>query len=330
MDTLDLLIYLDEFLTKNLNSLVIDGLIESRKSRWIEDRGITGRTASQNREQDFDEDRYIKDERDGYKGKNTVTANTWTGGYQEDRSLEGRRVIRREEELTRIYTSFEFHNQLVSGLNQSNLIKNINSNNIKEGDYVQAVGEISPMSMLSFLDMSSNVISGLGSSNLNQLMASGGTSSIVSGGNSLISNSANSLLGAGGSSLLNFDYMLNQYSYMKNLISANNTQDIVLKCSGRDIVVSANNSYFLNSSQNMYDKSNCNCKVIGKVIKACNENENINFLRHTGNAEVCRKTIENCSGLTKLLNDNGIVLPQMPKCESENNALLMIPISLYL
>ena len=306
MNTLDLLIYLDELLTKNLNSLVIDGLIEARKSRWIEDRTLTGRAASQNREQDFDEDRYTKDERDGYKGKNSVSANTWTGGYQEDRSLEGRNFVRREEELTRIYTSFQFHNQLVSGMNESNLIKNIDSNTISDGDYVEAIGEIAPISMISFLDMSANTISGLGSSNLNILM------------------------GTQNTSLVNFDFMLNQYMYMKNLMTTNNTQDIVLKCNERDVVIAANNSCFLNSSQNMFDKANCKCKVIGKVIKACNENESINFLRHTGNADICRRTLENCSSLNKMLNDNGILLPEMPCCESEKNALLIIPISLYL
>ena len=38
----DLLIYLDEELTKNLNSLVIEGFIEKRTSKWIEDRAISG------------------------------------------------------------------------------------------------------------------------------------------------------------------------------------------------------------------------------------------------------------------------------------------------
>ena len=43
-DALDLLIYLDEALTKNLNSLVIDGYIEKRTSRFIEDRTLNAKT----------------------------------------------------------------------------------------------------------------------------------------------------------------------------------------------------------------------------------------------------------------------------------------------
>ena len=39
----DLLIYLDEELTKNLDSLVIKGYIEKRTSRWIEDSTISGK-----------------------------------------------------------------------------------------------------------------------------------------------------------------------------------------------------------------------------------------------------------------------------------------------
>ena len=41
LDITDLLIYLDEGLTKNLNSLIINGYIEKRTSKWIEDRTIS-------------------------------------------------------------------------------------------------------------------------------------------------------------------------------------------------------------------------------------------------------------------------------------------------
>ena len=52
-DALDLLIYLDEALTKNLNSLVIDGFIEKRTSRFIEDRTLNAKTAAEGSNQHY-------------------------------------------------------------------------------------------------------------------------------------------------------------------------------------------------------------------------------------------------------------------------------------
>ncbi|WP_133016214.1 hypothetical protein [Clostridium cuniculi] len=60
-DALDLLIYLDEALTKNLNSLVIDGFIEKRTSRFIEDRTLNAKTGAEGSNQHYGEDRCIRD-----------------------------------------------------------------------------------------------------------------------------------------------------------------------------------------------------------------------------------------------------------------------------
>ena len=65
-DALDLLIYLDEALTKNLNSLVIDGYIEKRTSRFIEDRTLNAKTGNEGTNQKYGEDRIIVDIKDSY------------------------------------------------------------------------------------------------------------------------------------------------------------------------------------------------------------------------------------------------------------------------
>ena len=69
----------------------------------------------------YGEDRCIRDERDGYKGKNFTEADTVTTLNKDNQSVEGRRFIMLEE-LTRIYTTFEIHQQLLQGLNEANLI----------------------------------------------------------------------------------------------------------------------------------------------------------------------------------------------------------------
>ena len=65
----------------------------------------------------------MKDERDGYKGKSYNNACNTTEGKENRQNLDGRRFCRREEELTRIYTSFELHSQLMNSLIDSNLLK---------------------------------------------------------------------------------------------------------------------------------------------------------------------------------------------------------------
>ena len=65
LDSLDLLIYLDEVLTKNLNSLIINGYIEKRTSKWIEDRTLTARNNMEERKKNYGEDRSNYDESEG-------------------------------------------------------------------------------------------------------------------------------------------------------------------------------------------------------------------------------------------------------------------------
>ena len=82
MNITDLLIYLDEGLTKNLNSLIINGYIETRTSKWIEDRTISAGVDFTDKDLYFQEDRRMKDERDGYKGKSYNNACNTTEGKE--------------------------------------------------------------------------------------------------------------------------------------------------------------------------------------------------------------------------------------------------------
>ena len=261
-DALDLLIYLDEALTKNLNSLVIDGFIEKRTSRFIEDRTLNAKTGAEGSNQHYGEDRCIRDERDGYKGKNFTEADTVTTVNRENQSLEGRRFVRREEELTRIFTTFEIHQQLIQGLNQSNLIKELDSSsystsNINSGDYVKLSGQISSESMVSYIDSLSNLLSCIGTDNLNSYCKT---------------------FKSDNSSFINYDTMYKQVNYLKSLLTTNNSQDMIVKCGNMDVVLTVNNSNFISTYANIYDSADCPCTIIGKVIRKCDSDQCIQFL----------------------------------------------------
>ena len=127
---LDLLMYLDEGIVKNLSSMVLSGYIEIRTTRIIQDRTLSGRTGAEYREHYFDEDRCGEDEREGYKGSNCSKAEHKENTNRNDMGLENREFIRREEELKRVYTTFTLHRELVTQLETKHLIKEFDNKTI--------------------------------------------------------------------------------------------------------------------------------------------------------------------------------------------------------
>lgn len=312
-DALDLLIYLDEALTTNLNSLVIDGYIEKRTSRLIEDRTLTARACNEGSNQHYGEDRCMRDERDGYKGKNFTEADTITTLSKDDQCLEGRRFVRREEELTRIYTTFEIHQQLVQGLNDANLIKEVSTeftkSDISSGDYIKMNGQITNESMVSYMDSLCNLMSNIGIENLNSL---------------------NKIESVENKVYLNYDIMYKQINYLKTLLTANNSQDMIVKCGDRDVVLTVNNNNFINTYANIYDESECDCTIIGKVIRRCDKGRYIHLLRKSGQATYYENFLASCTPLMNNMSKNGISLPEIPRSKIPGESLLIIPISLLI
>lgn len=310
MNYLDLLIYLDQNLTENLNSLVLNGYIQKHTSRWIEDRTLTGKAHNETHEQSFDENRCMKDKRDGYKTTTATNAATQTNWIENDQFLEGRRFVRREEEITRIYTSFELHQQLLDGLNNSNLIKDLTNpsftgdTNLSTGDYVQITGQITSESIVSYITLFNNLL------------------------NCIDTTTISSSLKSTNSNLINIQSMQNQINCIYNLLTNNNTQDMIIKSNTSDLVVTVDTSKFFSSYANVYDKMDCNCKVIGKVVKVCEGNDCIHLLRKTGQPLFYEQMLNNPNPLKEALKSNGLTLPEIPRCKVNSKSYLIIPISL--
>lgn len=305
----DLLIYLDEALTKNLNALVINGYIEKRTSRWIEDRTISGGIRFEEKDQIFEEDRCIKDERDGYKGKNYNSADTLTNTKGQSQNLDGKRFVRREEELTRIYTTFELHQQLINGMNDSNLLKGISeqwiNDKVNVGDYIELNGVISQNSVVSYVDTCCNLLNSIGLDNIN---------SIISKKNDLQIN--------------NSTIAINQMNYLRDSLTSNNTQDVVINTGSNDIVLLLNNQYLFNNYGNIYERSGCPCKIIGKVIRVCDEGNCIHLLRKTGQPEYYESVLGANKTLYDSLKSNGIIIPNEPIYKVSGKTILVVPISI--
>lgn len=304
----DLLIYLDEELTKNLNSLVIEGFIEKRTSKWIEDRAISGNIRFEDREQYYEEDRCIRDERDGYKGKNYNSADTLTNTKEKTQGIDGRRFVRREEELTRIYTIFEIHSQLINGLNESNILKSTSNewinDSISVGDYIELNGIIGEDSVLSYIESCCDQINCIGCDTLNLLSKDVCTE------------------------IYNYNISSNYLTKLKDSLNINNTQDVIIKTNNNDIVLMLNNKYLFNNYGNIYERAGCPCKIIGKVIKVCEEGDYIHLLRKTGQAEFYENILSSHSILNNSLKRTGLVVPKEPKYKIYGKTLLVVPISI--
>ena len=87
----------------------------------------------------------------------------------------------------------------------------------------------------------------------------------------------------------------------------------------------------MNSTCNVFDKINCHCKVVGKVIKTCTEEEDtISLLRKTGQEEFYEKSLEMCQPLLECLEKNGIMIPECPKLRIEEAAIQLMPLNIYM
>ena len=313
MDASDLalLMYLDEGLVKNLSSLVISGFINIRTTRLIQDRTLEGAASINQRQHMFDEDRCGEDERDGFKS-NSLTWNEHTENTNEARThFENREFVRREEELQRIYTSFELQSQLSSGLESANVVKHFDNITIQEGevsagDYIKVSGTLTTESVNSYLDSVLTVFNCFGCDSLNNMIPST------------------------NSSMMNFSSINHFMTHLNEILNKNSTQDLILQCGDTTVVLNVNNNFFMNNNAYVFDRVDCPCTVLGKVIKVAQNGDCISLLRKTAQQDYYEKILNNCCPFCDMLNTNGILVPKMPRLKCEGVSLIVVPISILM
>lgn len=303
---LDFLLYLDELLIAGLSSLIVEGSIEVLTRRRIFDRTLSGRLHNANKETNFCEDRYSKDKREGYKAYTNSDASTYTYGCDNDNTIEERGVVRIEEEEKRIFTMFTFHRNIVVTLQDKGELKNtldVCSGNVNEGDYVQVSGTICSESLSEYIDSLKTIINCFGCDKLNEL--------------------------ASDNDCLDFNIIDKFLSEIQSRLHLNNTSDLILKCENRDIVLTINNSYFLNNNANKLDNIDCNCNIVGKVVKKCCDNDHVHFLRKTGQQDFYEEMLYKCIPAFDCLYKLGITPPKCPRIKITDSPYQIIPISIF-
>ena len=308
-NVLDLLMYLDEGLVRNLSSLLLSGYIDIRTTRLIQDRTLSGSAALEWREQNFQENMCRDEEQDGYKEKNVSEGTKKEEANNTKANLENREFIRREEEIKKIYTSFTLHSQLLTGLDDSKAIKTINNTTIKEGDisegeYVKIKGKLTSESVSSYLDSLLTVFDCYGCDILNNLMAKK------------------------DQNLLDFNAIKHLLGRLSSILNKNSTEDMILYCGDTSVVLNVNNNFFMNNNSYIYDKVDCPCSVFGKVISKASKGNCVSLLRKTTQHDYYERILSSCAGCCDLLEAKGIILPKMPRLKCDGMSLVVIPISI--
>lgn len=307
----DVLVYLDENLVRNLSSLVLTGFIETITKTQSFDRTLSAGFHEGERIESSDQDSTTRIERKGFKEKNKSDFNNSLDNRHMDRDIDARQCIREEKQVKTTYTTFVLNGSLINHLNENSQLQHknegdIENNNIYSGDLIQIEGTITNICLVSYIDTLINLINIFGIEYLDDL--------------------AQNCAGR-----INFSMFFKMLTYIKGVLTYNNTQDLIMKTGNGTAILTVNKDNFMNNQCNIFDKINCHCKVIGKVIKTCtDEDDSISLLRKTGQEQFFESFFEQCEPILACLKENDIPVPQCPKLRINECAIQIMPLNIYM
>jgi len=307
----DVLVYLDENLVTNLSSLVLTGFIETITRTQAFDRTLSAGFHEGDRIESSNEKRITRNEREGFKDKNKSEANNNFDHHQIEKEIDAKQCIREEKQVKTTYTTFVLNRNLIDYFNEHNQLQHknetdIENNNIYSGDLIEIEGTITNKCILSYIDTLINLITIFGTEYLDTL------SKDCAG-------------------KINFLIFLKMLTYIKSILTYNNTQDLIMKTGNGTAILNVNKDNFMNNRSSMFDKINCHCKVVGKVIKTCTEEcDSISLFRKTGQEQFYEDFFEKCKPLLECLRKNDILVPECPDLRINECAIQIMPLNIYM
>ncbi|MGG7059702.1 hypothetical protein ACQPUY_00360 [Clostridium nigeriense] len=308
---LDLLVYLDELLIKNLSSLALNGYIDIRTYRRIRDRTIGGNVRIGDRSSNGVDYKDQKDKISGYKSKHNTCEEHFQDGSERNLGFEGRDFDRNEQEIKKIRTVFTLHNELLTNMYSNNRVRNlvdmeaIADGDVKVGDYVEISGCVQEISIPLYIDTLIESINCYGVDFLN------------------------SFLDKNKLKELDFTIISRLLVSLKNSISKNGTADLVLKTGETSLVLAINENNFVNNGYNSVDFIQCSCKIFGKVMMIKeDDNKCISLLRKSSQEEYYERILESIDPYLDVLKSKNIILPKKPKCDIKGKMIMILPISI--
>jgi hypothetical protein len=308
---LDLLVYLDELLIKNLSSLALNGYIDIRTYRRIRDRTIGGNVRIGDRSSNGVDLKDQKDKISGYKSKHNTCEEHFQDGSERNLGFEGRDFDRNEQEIKKIRTVFTLHNDLLTNMYTNKRVRNlvdmevIADGDVKVGDYVEISGCVQETSIPIYIDTLIESINCYGIDFLN------------------------SFLDKDNLKKLDFGIISRLLLSLKNSITKNGTADLVLKTGDTSIVLAINENNFVNNGYNSVDFVQCSCKIFGKVMMIKeDDNKCISLLRKSSQEEYYEKILSSIDPYLDLLRSKNIIIPKKPECDIKGKMIMILPISI--
>lgn len=307
---LDLLIYLDETLIRNLNSVALNGYIDIRTFRKIRDRTFGGNVRIEDKDSNASDFRTQRDKVLGYKSKHKACEDHYHNSRERSLGFEGRDFDRNEQEIKKISTVFTLHNDLLNKMHTSRNVKKVNyksieNGEIKEGDYVQIDGCLQETSMPLYIDTLINTINCYGTDFLNTFLEK--------------KNLKN----------LNFDIICKLLEGLRKSITVNGSHDLLMQNNSASLILAINENNFLNGHSHMFDLVHCSCKVFGKVMMIKEDNDKcISLLRKSSQEEYYQQIIDSIDPYLEILKENNIILPKKPECNIKGKMIMILPVSI--
>jgi len=309
---LNLLIYLDEGLIRNLNSVALDGYIDIRTFRQVQDRTFGGNVRFLDRDSCSNDYKYQKDKDIRYKSKHQTFGDSIQKSKENIFSLDAKDGTRNEEEVKIISTSYKLHYDLLDNLRNSNTVKSIekldykNENQVLNvGDLIEIKGCIKETSILSYLNTLLNSLNWYDTSYLNDLIKE-------------------EKLGP-----LNFDIIKKILTSIKEDLIKNHTKDLIVTNGDSNMIVNVNEKNFFSSDANMFDFLNCSTTIFGKVMMIDNDEDcMVSLLRKTSQQEYYKKNLEIINNYLRIIKDKGILIPNIMECNLKGRILMILPISI--
>lgn len=307
---LDLLIYLDEVLIRNLNSVALNGYIDIRTYRRIKDRTFGGNVKLGDRESNSSDFKDQRDKIDGYKSKHKTCEDSYQNGNDRSIGFEGRDFDRSEQEITKVRTIFTLHNDLLNNMYNSNNVrmidyKTIENTHVGEGDYIEINGCLQEISIPLYIDTLLDTINCYGTDFLDNFIQKDNLRT------------------------LNFNIIYKLLESLRKSITVNGTHDLIIQSGDTSLVCTINENNFLNNHSNIFDLVHCSCRVYGKVMMIKEDNDKcISLLRKSCQEEYYQKIFDSIEPYLEVLKENNIILPKKPECNIKGKMIMILPISI--
>ena len=307
----DILVYLDENLVKNLSSLVLTGYIETITLTQAFDRTLQAAMKEGDKLENSNQGSISKSEKEGFKDRNKLDACNNLENHYIDKDIDARQCIKEQRTIQTTYTTFVLNGNLIKYLTENNElmhkdVTDLENDNIFTGDLIEVEGTITNSSLLCYIDCLINLIDIFGADYLNSLLKDVDTK-------------------------MNFTMFQKMLTHLSTVLNCNNTQDLIMTVGSGKAILTVNKDNFMNSTCNIFDKINCHCKVVGKVIKTCTEeHDSISLLRKTGQESFYENFFEKAKPLIDCLEKNDFFVPECPDLRINTCAIQLMPINIYM